>query len=275
MEPISCTVLVLGGGPGGYVCAIRAAQLGLDTVLVESGPLGGSCLNVGCIPSKALIHAAEELHIARRLAAGSPTGIRVSDPHIDLKMTMAWKEGIVSRLRGGVYGLLRRAGIKFVSGTGILRDGKTCIVESDTGSQEIAAEHIVIATGSEVVPLPGLPFGGLVVSSTEALSFDTVPEHLVVIGGGYIGLELGTAWRKLGADVTVVEGTDRILTQYDTELTRRVMASLVKLGVQVLLNAKAIGIDRTGPALRIERHDGREQRLPPTRFSSPSVDAPG
>src|SRR5690606_6948873 len=116
-----------------------------------------------------------------------------------------------SRLRGGVYGLLRRAGIKVVSGTGVLRDGKTCVVASDTGPQEITAEHIVIATGSEAVPLPGLPFGGPVVSSTEPLAFDTVPERLVVVGGGYIGLELGTAWRKLGADVTIVEAADRIL----------------------------------------------------------------
>ncbi len=261
MEPSSCTVLVLGGGPGGYVCAIRAAQLGLDTVLVEAGHLGGTCLNVGCIPSKALIHAAEEFHKAQRLATGSPLGIKVADPRIDLKMTMAWKEGIVSRLRGGVYGLLRRAGIKVVSGTGVLRDGKTCVVASDTGPQEITAEHIVIATGSEAVPLPGLPFGGPVVSSTEALAFNTVPERLVVVGGGYIGLELGTAWRKLGADVTIVEAADRILPQYDTELTRRVRSRLSKIGVRVLLNTKAVGLDRTGPALRIEHDNGGAERL--------------
>ena len=261
MEPISCAVLVLGGGPGGYVCAIRAAQLGLDTVLVESGRLGGTCLNVGCIPSKALIHAAEEFHTARRFAAGSSIGVSVADPRIDLKMTMAWKDGIVSRLRGGVYGLLRRAEIKVVSGTGFLRDGKTCVVESDTGPQEITAEHVVIATGSEAVSLPGLPFGGAVVSSTEALAFETVPERLVVVGGGYIGLELGTAFRKLGSEVTIVEATDRILPQYDAELTRRVMSRLGKLGIEVLLNTKAVGLDRAGPALRIERDDGREQRL--------------
>ena len=126
MEPISCTVLVLGGGPGGYVCAIRAGQLGLDTVLVESGRLGGTCLNVGCIPSKALIHAAEEFAAAKRFAAGSSLGIRAAEPSIDLRATMAWKDGIVSRLGGGVYGLLRRAKVKVVNGTGSFRDGKTC-----------------------------------------------------------------------------------------------------------------------------------------------------
>ena len=261
MDAISCAVLVLGGGPGGYVCAIRAAQLGLDTVLVEAGPLGGTCLNVGCIPSKALIHAAEEFHKTRRFAAGSPLGISAADPQIDLKTTMAWKDGIVSRLRGGVYGLLRRANVKVVSGIGVLRDGKTCVVDTDMGRQEITAEHVVIATGSESVPLPGLPYGGPVVSSTEALAFEDIPTRLVVVGGGYIGLELGTAYRKLGSEVTIVEAAERILPQYDVELTRRVMARLGKLGIDVLLNAKATGLDRSGPALRIERGDGREQRL--------------
>ncbi len=262
MEQISCAVLVLGGGPGGYVCAIRAAQLGLDTVLVEAGPLGGTCLNVGCIPSKAVIHAADEFHKIRRIAGGSPLGIRVAQPEFDIKTMMAWKDGIVSRLRGGVYGLLRRANIKVVSGIGVLRDGKTCAVDTDMGRQEITAQHVVIATGSESVPLPNLSFGGPVVSSTEALAFEDVPKRLVVVGGGYIGLELGTAWRKLGAEVTIVEAAERILPQYDAELTRRVMARLGKLGVEVLLNAKAVGIDRSGPALRIERGDGRAARLP-------------
>jgi dihydrolipoamide dehydrogenase len=217
---------------------------------------------VGCIPSKALIHAAEEFHLARRFAAGSPLGISAAEPQIELKTTMAWKDGIVSRLRGGVYGLLRRANVKVVSGIGILRDGKTCVVDTDTGRQEITAEHVVIATGSESVPLPGLPFGGPVVSSTEALAFEDIPARLVVVGGGYIGLELGTAYRKLGSEVTVVEAAERILPQYDAELTRRVMARLGKLGVEVLLYTKATGLDRSGPALRIERDGSREQRLP-------------
>lgn len=261
MEPISCTVSVLGGGPGGYVCAIRAGQLGLDTVLVESRRLGGTCLNVGCIPSKALIHAADQLETAKRLAAGNAIGVRVAEPRIDLAQTMAWKDGIVSRLNGGVFGLLRRAKVKVVVGVGRLRDGKTCVVESDTGRQMITAEHVVIATGSEAVPLPALPFGGAVISSTEALMLDHVPEKLVVVGGGYIGLELGTAYRKLGADVTIVEAADRILPQYDAELIRPVAARLKKLGVQVHLKSKAMGLDPSG-ALKIERDDGNEHRLP-------------
>jgi dihydrolipoamide dehydrogenase len=260
MEPISCTVLVLGGGPGGYVCAIRAGQLGLDTVLVESGRLGGTCLNVGCIPSKALIHAAEEFAAARRLAAGSRLGIRAAEASVDLRATMAWKDGIVSRLGGGVYGLLRRAKVKVVNGTGSFRDGKTCVVDSDTGRQVITAEHVVIATGSEAVPLPSVPFGDRVVSSKEAVSFETVPERLVIVGAGYIGLELGIAYRKLGSEVTIVEALERVLPQYDAELTRPLAARIERLGIKLHLPAKARGLDPSG-ALKIEHQDGSERRL--------------
>lgn len=260
MEPISCTVLVLGGGPGGYVCAIRAGQLGLDTVLVESGRLGGTCLNVGCIPSKALIHAAEEFAAARRFASGSSLGIRAADPIIDLHATVAWKDGIVSRLGGGVYGLLRRAKVKVVNGTGSFRDGKTCLVQSDTGQQVITAEHVVIATGSEAVSLPSLPFGGRVISSTEALSLESVPERLIVVGAGYIGLELGIAYRKLGSEVTVIEALERILPQYDAELTRPLATHVKSMGIEVLLGAKARGLDPSG-ALKVELADGNETRL--------------
>jgi len=266
MEPFSCTVLVLGGGPSGYVCAIRAGQLGLDTVLVESGKLGGTCLNVGCIPSKAIIHAAEEFATAKRFSAGNAIGIRAADPSIDLAATMAWKDGIVARLNGGVFGLLRRAKVKVVNGTGYLRDGKTCVVESDTGRQEITAAHIVIATGSEAVALPNLPFGGPVISSTEALSLDSVPQRLAVIGGGYIGLELGIAFRKLGSEVTIIEAQDRLLPHYDAELTRPVASRMRKLGITVHLKAKALGLHAAGDTLKIGLEDGSEQRVPADKF---------
>jgi dihydrolipoamide dehydrogenase len=265
MEPLSCTLLVLGGGPGGYVCAMRAGQLGLDTVLVESGRLGGTCLNIGCIPSKALIHAAGEFAAAKRFAAGSNLGIRAADPSFDLRATMGWKDGIVSRLGGGVYRLLRRAKVKVVSGSGSFRDGKTCLVQSDTGQQVITAEHVVIATGSESVPLPSLPFGGRIVSSTEALAFESVPERLVVVGAGYIGLELGIAYRKLGSEVTVIEALDRILPQYDVELTRPLASHVSNMGIEVLLGAKARGLDPSG-ALKVELADGNETRLAADKY---------
>ncbi|MGH6806169.1 MAG: FAD-dependent oxidoreductase, partial [Ensifer adhaerens] len=211
MKEISCKLLVIGSGPGGYICAIRAGQLGVDTVIVEKAKAGGTCLNVGCIPSKALIHAADEFHKLRAAASGrSPLGLSLANPTIDLARTVAWKDGIVGRLNGGVTGLLKKAGVKAVIGVARFVDGKTVDVETETGLQRIRAEAIVIATGSAPVELSDMPFGGSIISSTEALSLKSVPASVAVIGGGYIGLELGTAFAKLGAHVTMLEALTRI-----------------------------------------------------------------
>ena len=200
MKDISCKLLIIGAGPAGYVCAIRAGQLGIDTVIVDARKPGGTCLNVGCIPSKALIHAADEYDRIVYLASGqSPLGIRTAKPEINLSETIEWKDGIVSRLNGGVSALLKRAKVKMVAGWARFRDGKTVEVQTETGRQIIRAENIVIATGSTPVELPNLPLGGPVISSAEALALTAVPERLAVVGGGYIGLELGTAFAKLGA----------------------------------------------------------------------------
>jgi dihydrolipoamide dehydrogenase len=232
MKDISCKLLVIGAGPGGYVCAIRAGQLGIDTVIVEEKRPGGTCLNVGCIPSKAIIHAADEFRIALEASKGaSPVGISLSSPAIDLKKTIAWKDNIVGRLTTGVAGLLKKAKVKSVEGRALFRDGKTVEVETSTGTQIIRAENIVIATGSQSVELPNLPFGGKVMSSTEALALTKLPEKIAVIGAGYIGLELGTSFAKLGAKVTVVEALDRILPLYDKELVRPVEKRLGELGI--------------------------------------------
>lgn len=262
MKDISCKLLVIGAGPGGYVCAIRAGQLGVDTVIVESGKPGGTCLNVGCIPSKALIHAAEEFDKVSHLAAGnSPLGISTAAPVLDLAKTITWKDSIVSRLNGGVAGLLKKAGVKTVPGRAKFRDGKTVEVETETGTQIIRAETVVIATGSAPVELPFLPFGGPVISSTEALALTEVPKRLAVVGGGYIGLELGTALAKLGSKVTVVEALPRILAQYDAELTRPVTKRLAELGIKVLTGAKAKGLSAKGDALLIETADGKDEKI--------------
>lgn len=262
MTDITCKLLVIGAGPGGYVCAIRAGQLGLDTVIVESGKLGGSCLNVGCIPSKAMIHVAEEFEKAAQAAAGkTPFGLSVAEPKLDLKQAVAWKDGIVQRLNNGVAGLLRKAGVKIVHGQARFRDGKTVAVETETGPKLIKAETIVIATGSVPVELPALPFGGDVISSTGALALTELPKRLVVVGGGYIGLELGTAFAKLGSKVTVVEAQAKILPLYDAELTAPVAKSLSALGVEVLLGAKALGPTAKGSGLRIETAEGKEREL--------------
>ncbi|MBW0003824.1 MAG: dihydrolipoyl dehydrogenase [Hyphomicrobiales bacterium] len=262
MKDISCRLLVLGAGPGGYVCAIRAGHLGIDTVLVEAKKLGGTCLNVGCIPSKALIHAADEYEKALHFASGeNPFGITTSGPVLELAHTIAWKDGIVGRLTSGVSALLKKADVKIVEGSGKFRDGKTVEVETQTGLQVIRASEIVIATGSAPIELPFLPFGGRVISSTEALALTQVPRNLVVVGAGYIGLELGTAFAKLGAKVTVVEAQSRILPQYDGELTRPVGKRLRELGIEVMLDAKAKGLDDKGEALSVEAADGRKRSL--------------
>ena len=259
MKEIVCKLLVIGAGPGGYICAIRAGQLGLDTVIVEKAKAGGTCLNVGCIPSKALIHAAEEFDKVRHMTAPNALGITVEAPKLDLAQTVRWKDGIVGRLNSGVLGLLRKARVKIVHGEARFRDGKTVEVETETGTQLIRAETVVIATGSEPVELPALPFGGAILSSTGALSPQSVPKKLAVVGGGYIGLELGTAFAKLGAEVTVVEAMAQILPQYDAELVKPVAKRLADLGVSVLTGAKAKGY--SGEALVIETASGAEKRI--------------
>ncbi|WP_421915460.1 dihydrolipoyl dehydrogenase [Mesorhizobium sp.] len=267
MKEISCKLLVIGAGPGGYVCAIRAGQLGVDTVIVEAGKPGGTCLNVGCIPSKALIHAAEEFEKVSHMAGGkSPLGISIASATLDLARTIAWKDGIVSRLNSGVSGLLKKAKVKIVQGWATFRDGKTVEVETETGVQVIRAETIVIATGSAPVELPFLPFGGSVISSTEALALSAVPKKLAVVGGGYIGLELGVAFAKMGAKVTVVEALPRVLAQYDAELTRPVVKRLAELGVEVMTGAKAKGLSTQGQAgkgdaLLVETSDGKNVKV--------------
>ncbi|MBN8939786.1 MAG: dihydrolipoyl dehydrogenase [Rhizobiales bacterium] len=267
MKEISCKLLVIGGGPGGYVCAIRAGQLGVDTVIVEQRRLGGTCLNVGCIPSKALIHAAEEFEKASHMAGGSsPLGITVGKPVLDLARTIGWKDGIVGRLNSGVAGLLKKARVKIVGGHARFRDGKTVEVETETGLQVIRAETIVIATGSAPVELPFLPFGGPVISSTEALALTRLPGRLAIVGAGYIGLELGMAFAKLGTAVTLVEAEQRILPQYDAELTRPVAKRLAELKVEVLTGARAKALGPKGESLMVETAAGEDRRIQADRI---------
>src|SRR5512146_2967068 len=265
MAEISAKVMVVGGGPGGYVTAIRAGQLGLDVVLVEQdgreGGLGGTCLNVGCIPSKAIIHAADAFHHAREQATSAPFGVRVGKPTVDFARTVDWKDGIVGRLTSGVGALLKRHKVKIIHGHAEMLDGKTCRVDADTGPQTVRAEHVVLATGSESASLPALPFGGPVISSTDALSLPAVPERLAVVGAGYIGLELGTAFAKLGSNVTVIEAEERILPTYDAELGRPVARHLQMLGVEVLTRARAVGLSDDKDALLVEQEGAARRSI--------------
>lgn len=239
MSDLTCQLLVLGAGPGGYVAAIRAGQLGVDTVIVDPQPPGGTCLNVGCVPSKALIHAADEFWKVREAASGDHLGISVTGTHLDLAKTVAWKDAMVAGLNRGVGGLLRSAGARLVTGSGRFLDGKTVAVTTEDGERRIAADTIVIATGSAPVELPRLPYGGNILSSTDALALTEVPDHLAVVGGGYIGLELGTAFAKLGSRVTIVEAEPTILPMYDAVLTRPVLRAMEVLGIRVITSALA------------------------------------
>ena len=259
MNQLTTTLLVVGGGPGGYVAAIRAGQLGIPTILVEAGQLGGTCLNIGCIPSKALIHAAEEFEKAGHYAGDSPLGISAAAPSIDIERTIGWKDGIVKRLTGGVGTLLKKNDVQVINGFARILDGKTVEVKSADGAlQRVRCEHMLLAAGSEPVELPFMPFGGMVVSSTEALSPSTIPKQLVVVGAGYIGLELGTAYRKLGAEVTVVEAAERILPAYDAELTKPVGAALKRLGIDLRLGSKVLGLNAGGDGVRVQTAHGDE-----------------
>jgi dihydrolipoamide dehydrogenase len=232
---------------------------------VESARLGGTCLNIGCIPSKALIHAGDVFHRARAQAEGDALGIRVQAPSLDFAQTQRWKDGITSRLASGVGALLRKAGVQVLQGQARLLDGKTAEVTTAEGPLRIACEHLLLATGSEPVALPGLPFGGPVIDSTEALALAQVPRHLVVVGAGYIGLELGTALRKLGAEVAIVESANRILPAYDEELGKPVAASLRRLGITLHLGCTALGLDAAGTGLRVRSSHADEYILPADR----------
>jgi len=254
-EAIKTKVLVVGGGPGGYVAAIHAGQLGLETTLVEGDRLGGTCLIRGCIPSKAIIHVADQFATMAHAASKPHNGILLNaPPNIDFAQTVIWKDGVVDKLNAGVGTLLKRATVRVVHGWAKFSDGKTCTVATKDGDIAITAEHVILACGSVPVELPFLPFGGAVISSNEALSLETLPKKLVVVGAGYIGLELGIAFRKLGVEVTIVEALDRILPLYDAPLVEPVRKWLEHNGAAVHLNAKAKGLE--SGALIVETKDG-------------------
>jgi dihydrolipoamide dehydrogenase len=256
-EKITTQVLVVGGGPGGYVAAVRAGQLGLETTLVESDRLGGTCLIRGCIPSKALIHTAGKFAELQQLAGKPHAGVTLkSAPSFDLAGAVHWKDGIVDKLSGGVAGLLKKAKVRVVDGYAKFSDARTCSVQTAGGSVEIHAEHVILATGSVTAGLPQLPWGEDVISSTEALALTELPKRLVVVGAGYIGLEMGIAFAKLGAKVTFAEALDRILPTYDRALVRPVEQWLKKQGVEVLLNTRAQDVVRANGGLRVSVQTG-------------------
>ncbi|HEY7689895.1 MAG TPA: dihydrolipoyl dehydrogenase [Dongiaceae bacterium] len=248
-------VVVIGGGPGGYVAAIRAAQLGLRTACVEKrGALGGTCLNVGCIPSKALLQSSHLYEEAAKHMA--PHGIKVSNIVLDLAAMLARKEKVVVDLTKGVEFLFKQNKVAYVKGAGrLLGGGKIAVALNGSGEQTLEAKNIIIATGSDVMPLPGVTIDEKqIVSSTGALSLAKVPAHMVVVGGGYIGLEMGSVWRRLGAKVTVVEFLDRIVPGMDGEIAKAFQRVLAKQGMAFRLGTKVTGAkaNKTGVTLTLE-----------------------
>jgi dihydrolipoamide dehydrogenase len=241
---MSYDLVVIGTGPGGYVCAIRAAQLGLRTAVVEKRAThGGTCLNVGCIPSKALLHASEAFEEANKHFAD--LGIDVGTPKLDLKKMMAFKaEGVAGNTKGVEF-LLKKNRVDTFHGTGrIAGAGRIEVIAEDGGNQMLETKSIVIATGSDVARLPGVTIDEkVVVSSTGALDLDRVPKKLLVIGAGVIGLELGSVWRRLGSEVTVVEYLDRVLPGMDGEVGKQFQRILTKQGIAFRLSTKVTGVE--------------------------------
>jgi dihydrolipoamide dehydrogenase len=254
-------VVFIGGGPGGYVGAIKAAQLGLRTACVEMrGTLGGTCLNVGCIPSKALLQSSHLYHEAE--AEFAQHGINTSGLSLDLKTMMARKTQVVADLTTGIEGLFKKNKVEYIPGAGRISAPDTVQVKLNAGGERtLTAENIVIATGSEVMGLPGVEIDEkTIVSSTGALSLTKVPKHLVVIGGGYIGLEMGSVWGRLGAKVTVVEFLDRITPGMDGELSRNLQRSLTNQGMEFRLGTKVAAVKKVsgGAELTLEPAKGGE-----------------
>jgi dihydrolipoamide dehydrogenase len=241
-ETIRVEALVIGAGPGGYVAGIRLGQLKKKSLVVERDKPGGICLNVGCIPSKALINASK---VFDKIRHGADIGILADNPRVDMAKMQSWKGEVVSKLTGGVKTLLKANGCDYRTGTARFVSRNTVELtapdsKDGQGKTTITADHIVVATGSRPIEIPGFKFDGQrIVDSTGALDFAAVPERLVVIGGGYIGIEIGTLYAKLGSQVTVVEALPNILPGNDPEIVQLVARKLKKLGVEVLTGAKA------------------------------------
>jgi dihydrolipoamide dehydrogenase len=259
----SFDVVIIGAGPGGYVCAFRAAQLGLKVALIDKrATLGGTCLNVGCIPSKALLHSSEQLVFARSHAADH--GIVTGAVTADLAVMLKRKDAVVAKLVGGVASLAKARKVTVITGEAAFTSPTELAVKTKEGTTTLAAKHFVIATGSAAVELPFMKFDGkTVVSSDEAIAFDPVPESLVVVGGGAIGLELGSVWARLGSNVTVVEFLPKIIAAYDDDIVRTFQRLLLKQGLKIETGAKVTGLKAGGakPTLTAER-DGKVLEFP-------------
>lgn len=258
-------VVVIGGGPGGYNAAIRAAQLGLKTACIdkrETEKFGGTCLNVGCIPSKAMLHASEAFEHAGSHFAD--LGVKVEGLSLDLDKMLGQKADAVDGLTKGIEFLFKKNGVDGYLGWGKIEGPGQVSVDTKDGKETFSAKNIIIATGSDILSLPGVDIDEeVIVSSTGALSLKKVPEHMVVVGGGYIGLEMGSVWRRLGAKVTVVEFLDRITPGMDAEVSKQFQRILKKQGMDFKLGTKVMGIEKApgGAKITVEPAKGGDQEV--------------
>lgn len=255
--PDQYDLIVLGAGPGGYVAAIRAAQLGMKTAIVDKAFLGGTCLNIGCIPSKALLDSTHKLVETKHFA---DHGISVGEPKVDLSKMLSRKDAVVKKMTSGVAFLMKKNKIDYLPGAARITKQKTVEVKGAEGTKTVSAKNILIATGSEPAALPALPFDGKrIISSTEALSLPQVPKRMVVIGAGAIGLEMGSVWNRLGSEVVVLEFMDRILPGMDREMTTAFQRILEKQGLKFHLHTMAESAKVVGNKVQVVRKTGEER----------------
>jgi dihydrolipoamide dehydrogenase len=255
-------LVVIGSGPGGYVCALRAAQLGMKTALVEKGEtLGGTCLNVGCIPSKALLDSSEHFYQAKKTFAEH--GIEINEPKVNFEQMIARKSQVVKQTCDGVQFLMDKNKVDVFHGWGSFADDKTVLVSSEDGKEEkLEAKNIVIATGSEPGNLPFIKLDGeRVITSTEALELKEVPKHMIVIGGGVIGLELGSVYARLGSEVSVIEYADRIIPGMDGAMSKELQRSMKKIGVKFFTSHQVGSVERQGDEVMVKAKDKKGKEV--------------
>lgn len=255
-------VLVIGSGPGGYVAAIRAAQLGKQVTLVEKGELGGVCLHRGCIPSKALISAAKRYQEMKQ-SKDHGLGIYAEEVHLDFSQVQRWKEKVVQKLAGGIEVLLKGNKVEIVKGEALFTSQNEVRVVDQYNVHRFRFNHCILATGSEPIELQAFPYGKRVLSSTEALQLKEIPDSMVIIGGGYIGVELGQTFSKLGTKITILEGEENILSAFEPELIKPLLKNLQHSGVRIITKAMATGFEEQGEQVMVtyETSQGNKEQV--------------
>jgi dihydrolipoamide dehydrogenase len=250
-------LLVIGAGPGGYVAAIRAAQLGQKVLIVDKSEVGGVCLNRGCIPSKALIAAAHQYESAQH---GEAFGVTSENVKVDFTKTQEFKNGVVKKMTGGVAGLLKGNKVEVFNGECMFINENEARVFNDHESPRYRFKNCIIATGSRPIELKPFPFGGRIMSSTEALNLPEIPKTMIVIGGGYIGAELGQMYSKFGTKVTIIEGLESVLNGFDPDMTKLVVKSMEKTGIEIITSAKAESATQTDKDVTVKYSVGGESK---------------